>query len=194
MTGSQNPSRAAHRRATAEREILDAAWAQMAREGVAALSVREVARSVGIRQQSLTYYFPSKRDLLDALFADGFVDLGAAFAALPAATDAVDGVVDVAVAFVKQCVAQPARYHLMFQRTVPDFEPSEASHELALSVLGVLLTRLAAANVTRPADVALIRSLMSGVVAEQIANDPSGRLFLDQTERGVRGLLAGLAR
>jgi AcrR family transcriptional regulator len=181
-----------HRRARSEREILDAAWAAMARDGVAALNVREVARAVGIRQQSLTYYYPTKQALLDALFADGFADLGRRLAQLPPAADPVEGVVDVAVAFVEHCVARPAAYHLMFQGTVPGFAPSEQSHALALAVLEKLVDRLAAAGVTAPADLALVRSVMSGVAAEQIANDPGGRLFADQTERGIRAVLAAL--
>ena len=76
MTGTATP-RTTARRAAVEREVLDAAWSVMAREGAAALSVREVARAVGLRQQSLTHYFPTKQALLDALFADGFADLGA---------------------------------------------------------------------------------------------------------------------
>ena len=191
MTDSEAPgTRIATRRARAQREILDAAWAVMAREGVAALSVREVARSVGIRQQSLTYYYPTKQALLDALFADGFADLRQRFDALPTSTDPVEGVVDVAIAFVDHCVARPAAYHLMFQGTVPGFEPSEESHAVALTVLDELLERLAAAGVSEPADVALVRCVMSGVAAEQIANDPAGRLFADQTERGIRAVLA----
>jgi len=188
-TGS---SRVAVRRARAERELLDAAWAEMARTGVASLSVREVARAVGIRQQSLTYYFPTKLALLDALFADGFADLLREFDRLPPATDPVQGVVDVAIAFVEHCVARPAAYHLMFQGTVPGFEPSEASHALALTALSELVRRLSAAGVTSPADLALVRGLMSGLAAEQIANDPEGRLFVEQTTRGIRALLAAI--
>jgi AcrR family transcriptional regulator len=179
----------ASRRNHAEREILDAAWAEMAREGVAALSVREVARSVGIRQQSLTYYYPTKQALLDALFADGFADLRRRFDQLPPAADPVTGVVDVAVAFVDHLVARPAAYHLMFQGTVPGFRPSEDTHAVALTVLQELLDRLAAAGVTEPADIGLVRSVMSGLAAEQIANDPQGRLFANQTERGIRAVL-----
>ena len=175
-----------------EREILDAAWALMAEQGVAALSVREVARSVGLRQQSLTYYFPTKQDLLDALFADGFADLQTVFDQLPAVSDPVDAVVDVAIAYVDYCVANPARYHLMFQGTIPGFEPSEQSHQVALRVLRVLLERLATAGVVDLPDLALIRSLMSGLAAEQIANDPSGRLFADQTARAIRSLVTAL--
>jgi AcrR family transcriptional regulator len=178
------------RRAQAERDILDAAWAEMAREGVAALSVREVARSIGIRQQSLTYYFPTKHALLDALFADGFADLRRCFDELPPAADPEQGVVDVAVAFVDHVVARPAGYHLMFQGTVPGFQPSEESHRTALAVLRELIERLAAAGITEPEDVALVRSMMSGIVAEQIANDPGGQLFTQQTERAVRAVMA----
>jgi AcrR family transcriptional regulator len=192
MTGTGG-SRPQKRRARAEREILDAAWQEMARAGVAALSVREVARSVGIRQQSLTYYFPTKQELLDALFADGFSELRRHFDRLPPATDPVEGVVDMATAFVEFCVAQPAAYHLMFQGTVPGFHPSEESHAVALGVLRELVRRLEAAGITEPADVALVRSLISGGAAEQIANDPKGRLFVDQTARGVRAILAAVA-
>ena len=190
---TDKPASRAERRARAEREILDAAWSEMAREGVAALSVREVARAVGIRQQSLTYYFPTKQALLDALFADAFGDLRRRFDRLSPTSDPATGVVEVAVAFVDHLVSRPAAYHLMFQGTVPGFEPSQESHAIALAVLEVLIDRLAAAGVTAPADLALVRSLMSGLVAEQIANDPAGRLFADQAERGIRAVLAAVA-
>lgn len=165
----------------------------MVREGVAALNVREVARAVGIRQQSLTYYFPTKQALLDALFADGFAGLRRRFDDLGSAADPVQGVVDVANVFVQHLAVRPAAYHLMFQRTVPGFEPTEASHAVALTVLQELVDRLAAAGVRKPADVALVRSVMIGIAAEQIANDPHGRLFIDQTERAVRAVLAAIA-
>ena len=83
----------------------------------------------------------------------------------------------------------------MFQRTIPGFQPSQESHDVALTVLGGLIARLEAAGVTDPADVALVRGMISGLAAEQTANDPGGRLFVDQTRRGIRTLIAGaLAR
>lgn len=191
---TERGSRQSVRRARAQREILDAAWAEMARTGVAALNVREVARSVGIRQQSLTHYYPTKQSLLDALFADGFAGLRRTFDGLSPTSEAIQGVVDVATAFVDHCVARPAAYHLMFQGTVPGFKPSEESHAVALSVLDVLIERLATAGVTTPADIALVRGVMSGLAAEQIANDPSGRLFADQTARAIRAVLTEIHR
>jgi AcrR family transcriptional regulator len=182
-------SRATARRKLVEREILDAAWSLMAGEGVAAVSVREVARSVGLRQQSLTHYFPTKQSLLDALFADGFADLRRTLEQLPHSDEGVDTVVVVSVAVVDYCVANPARYHLMLQRTLPSFAPSEESFRVALDCLTVLVGSLAAAGITDPADVALIRGVISGLAAEQIANDPQGRIFADQAERGIRSLV-----
>lgn len=183
-------SRPTARRMAAKREILDAAWTLMAREGVAEISVREVARAVGMRQQSLIYYFPTKTALLDALFADGFADLARTFDRLPRNDDPMEAVVELAVGVVDFCVANPARYHLMLQRSIPGFQPSEESHQVALDVLSGLTRRLAAAGVTAESDVALVRGLISGLAAEQSANDPSGRLFVDQTARGIRALVS----
>ncbi len=164
----------------------------MAREGVAAVSVREVARSVGFRQQSLTHYYPTKQALLDALFADAFADLRRTLEQVPPADDAVGRIVAVAVAVVDYCVANPARYHLMLQRTLPSFAPSEDSFRVALGCLTVLVESLAAAGITNPADIALVRGLISGLAAEQIANDPHGRTFADQADRGIRTLVASI--
>jgi AcrR family transcriptional regulator len=175
------------------REILDGAWSLMAREGAAALSVREVARLVGMRQQSLTHYFPTKAELLDALFADGFTDLRTTLEAVPVAQDEISDVVAVADAVAGYFIRQPARYQLMLQRSIPGFVPGEASMRITAEVLGVLTGRLAAAGVTDRGDVALVRALISGVAAEQIANDPNGREYVDQLGRGVRAVIAASA-
>ena len=50
-------------------EILDLAIEVMAEDGVAALSLAEVARRMGMRPPSLYQYFPSKLAVYDALFA-----------------------------------------------------------------------------------------------------------------------------
>src|SRR3712207_926927 len=52
-------------------EVLDVALDVMTEQGVAGLSVGEVARRMGIRPPSLYVYFPSKNALYDALFARG---------------------------------------------------------------------------------------------------------------------------
>jgi AcrR family transcriptional regulator len=52
------------------REILQAARRILVESGYAALTTRKVAQEVGIRQSNLQYYFPTKADLVQALFED----------------------------------------------------------------------------------------------------------------------------
>src|ERR1700710_1853497 len=66
--------RALRRRATMQ-EILDTAIDVMASEGVAGLSLAEVARRMGIRPPSLYGYFPSRMAIYDALFERGMRQL-----------------------------------------------------------------------------------------------------------------------
>jgi AcrR family transcriptional regulator len=182
------------RRQAALREVLDAAWALLEREGVAALSMRELARSLEIRPQSVAHYFPAKAALLDALFRDGFSDLADSLRsasirdAVPA--EALVAAVRIVLVF---CASSPARYHLMLQRTVPGFTPTPESHKVALETLGLLLDRLTAAGVTDPADVDVFRGLVNGLAAEQIANDPGGQRFIRRADHAVRLFLAGAA-
>lgn len=185
--------RASGGRDAAVRAVLDGAWNLMAREGVAALSVRQLARDLGVRQQSLTYYFPTKRDLLDALFADGFARLRPLLEDAGAGRGAAERLEATVEALLGFCTAHPERYHLMLQRTVPGFTPSEGSHDVAVAALRVLMERLAAAGVTRREDVLAVRGLINGLAAEQIANDPGGRSYVGQARRVLRALLSGLA-
>jgi AcrR family transcriptional regulator len=57
-------------------EILTAAARLVMRHGVRGLTTTQVAREVGVRQSHLTYYFPTKRELLHAVmlrFLDGML-------------------------------------------------------------------------------------------------------------------------
>ena len=59
------------RRDATRAEILEAAW-ELAREGgLAALSLRDLARRVGMQAPSLYSYFESKHAIYDAMFAQG---------------------------------------------------------------------------------------------------------------------------
>jgi AcrR family transcriptional regulator len=58
--------------------ILDAALAVLREEGIQRLTQVRVARRAGVRQSHLTYYFPSRTDLLDATTARFVETLAAA--------------------------------------------------------------------------------------------------------------------
>lgn len=72
--------RTARDRARAEltQEIKDEARRQLAAEGPQRLSLRSVARALGMVSSALYRYFPSKDDLLTALIIDAYDSLGAA--------------------------------------------------------------------------------------------------------------------
>jgi AcrR family transcriptional regulator len=72
------PSARERVRAELTAEITDAARRQLAEVGRAALSLRAVAREVGMVSSAVYRYFPSRDDLLTRLIIDGYDDLGAA--------------------------------------------------------------------------------------------------------------------
>src|SRR6476646_4414415 len=76
MTSTAAPlDRRQRRRLETIEEVLDIAAEIMTEQGVAGLSVGEIARRMGIRPPSLYVYFPSKNALYDALFARGAQEL-----------------------------------------------------------------------------------------------------------------------
>jgi AcrR family transcriptional regulator len=182
-------TRVERRRAQAEREILDAASALINRQGVAAISMREVAGLVGMRAQSLYEYFPSKNALLDALFREGFALATERLAALPDAGTAEERLKASVRDFLRFCVENPGRFHLMLQRTVPDFEPSPESYAVAAASLQVMVDRAAEAGITSEADIHVLRALISGLAGEQIANEPGGDRFIAPADHAVTILL-----
>src|ERR1700729_3741328 len=76
--GLVNASRTARERVRAEltREITDVARGQLATEGAGGLSLRAVAREMGMVSSAIYRYFPSRDDLLTALIVDGYNAIG----------------------------------------------------------------------------------------------------------------------
>ena len=65
-------------RAELTREIKDVARRQLAESGAAALSLRAVARELGMVSSAVYRYFPSRDELLTALIVDAYEAVGAA--------------------------------------------------------------------------------------------------------------------
>jgi AcrR family transcriptional regulator len=162
-------------------EALDHAVALITEEGVGALSVSEVARRMGIRGPSLYKYFPSRHAMYDALFARG---LAAQQAAVQSAIEVADrGVPRIragAVAVVRWAVEHPALAQLLHWRPVPGFEPSPAVFAPSVADQSVLRAEFAEAvrlgQLAPSADsddaVRLYTVVMSGVLSQQLANQP----------------------
>ena len=62
MVETTNRDRRAERREATKAEIVDAAWELARAEGLGAISLRDIARAVGMQAPSLYGYFASKHD------------------------------------------------------------------------------------------------------------------------------------
>src|ERR1700722_6391662 len=71
MATETGVDRRGDRREAKKARILVEAWALARRDGLAAISLRDLAGRVELRQPSLYAYFDSKLDLYDMMFADG---------------------------------------------------------------------------------------------------------------------------
>ena len=120
-------------------EITDAARRQLAEVGAAALSLRAVARELGMVSSALYRYFPSRDDLLTRLIIDGYDALGAAAEAAddPAAPPA-DRWLAVCRAVRRWARAHPHEYALLYGSPVPGYSAPPDTVPAAARVGGVM--------------------------------------------------------
>ena len=178
MSGIPVRDRQAERRQATIEEIVDAAWDLAREEGVAAISVRQIGARVGMRAQSLYVYFPSKLAIYDAMFAQANAELLHRIEHGAEPDEPVEALRWRARVFVEFCTEDPARYQLLFQRNIPGFEPSEDSYAIARRALETTRRSLARAGLSEDAHLEVWTSLTSGLVAQQLANDPGGTRYV----------------
>jgi AcrR family transcriptional regulator len=115
-------------RAAALEEIKRAARAQLAETGPAGLSVRHVAREVGMCSSGVYRYYASRDELLTALIIDAYDALGAAVEAAETAVDRADHFERwrAATRAIRQWAwANPQEYGLVFGSPVPGYAAPE---------------------------------------------------------------------
>ena len=134
---------------------------------------------------SLYSYFGSKHAIYDAMYAQGAREFAEAEPAGDL-VDPLDGLKEVIRFFVEFCAADAARYLLLFQRTIPGFEPSAESFAISQDSLQRLRRRIAACGITEPDAVDLFTAIGTGLADQQLSNDPGGdrwiRLIDDAVE------------
>jgi AcrR family transcriptional regulator len=110
--------------------MIEGALAIVASHGVTGLSLRDVARRIGVSQQAPYRHFADKRALLEAIAADGFRALVAALRAPGnAGDDPTARLIELGCSYVKFARDHAAHYRVMF--TEPDSErgtPPPAEH------------------------------------------------------------------
>src|SRR4051794_31991342 len=141
MTADAVPlDRRARRRQETIEEVLDIAVEIMTEQGVAGLSLGEVARRMGIRPPSLYVYFPSKDALYDAVFERGaraiLDELRAQAAGLAESDRPLEEILRrSADVMIRWSLSHSAYTQLLFWRPVPGFSPSEQAYAAAVELV-----------------------------------------------------------
>ena len=162
------------RRRSAREAILEAAWALVAEEGLAGLSLRDLARRAGITTPTVYSYFDSKNAIYDAMFAHAATEFAERIAEPFGDFDPLELLVAGVRRFAAFCTSDPARYQLLFQHTLPGFEPSPESYAPAVEALAHAQGWLARNGITEARHLDLFTALVTGLVDQQISNDPGG--------------------
>jgi AcrR family transcriptional regulator len=108
-------------------EIKEVAWQQIARDGAAALSLRAIAKQLGLTSPALYHYYPSRDALANDLVEDAFHllanSLEKARDRLPP-DDHAKRFLAIGTAYSDWAHAYPQRYVLIFGAPVPNYQPS----------------------------------------------------------------------
>lgn len=174
VSGKPTRDRRSERRQATIDEILAAAWQLARSEGLAGLSLRELAAGVGMRPQSLYSYFDSKNAIYDAMYAQGCRHFVAGQERWVLTGEARADLTTIGRYFVEFCTDDPVRYQLLFQRTIPGFEPSAESFAISENGLAAVQSHLASLGIDDPRATDLFTAIGTGLTDQQISNDPGG--------------------
>ncbi|MCH0542015.1 TetR/AcrR family transcriptional regulator [Streptomyces sp. MUM 203J] len=142
MSAIQGARERARREVTAA--IKDEARRQLAAEGAAKLSLRAVARELGLASSALYRYFPSRDDLLTALIVDAYDAVGESAERALAETDAAPAARWTAVcrAIRSWALGHPHEYALIYGSPVPGYAAPQATigpaSRVGLALIGVV--------------------------------------------------------
>ncbi|MEV7413970.1 TetR/AcrR family transcriptional regulator [Streptomyces sp. NPDC089919] len=132
--------------------IKDEARKQLAAEGAAKLSLRAVARELGMVSSALYRYFPSRDELLTALIVDAYDAVGEAAERAAAAAPGLPPTArwtEVCRAVRAWALANPHEYALIYGSPVPGYQAPQATVEPAARVAVVLISIVREAHTGR---------------------------------------------
>jgi AcrR family transcriptional regulator len=96
--------------------LLNEARALIDEQGAGALTLRELARRLGVSHAAPLHHFADKRALLTAVATEGFERLADALEAVPASGD----LVELGMAYVHTATTHRAEFSVMFRRDLID--------------------------------------------------------------------------
>jgi AcrR family transcriptional regulator len=133
---------------------------------------------------SLYSYFDSKHALYDAMFVDGWAAL-LEFDPPKPCPDLRTTLRANTRRWMAFSVADPVRFQLLNQRTIPGFEPSRESYAVAQAAYQQSFAQIEAFGELTQADRDLWTAIVGGLVTQQISNDPGGTRWLGLIDDAV---------
>lgn len=188
-------SRTARARVRAEltREIRDEARRQVAVDGASSLSLRAVARELGMASSALYRYFASRDELLTALIVDAYDAIGAAAEAADAACPRDDTTARWLAAgrsVRSWALEHPHEYALVYGSPVPGYRaPAETigpASRVALVLCGIIADASSAGRLAPAADLPPLTAALRED-AQRIADEVMGGV---PAQVAVRALIA----
>ncbi len=120
MSTSAGPTTKAYHHGNLRSALIEAGMTLLATRTIDDLSLREVARSVGVSATAVYRHFPDKRALMTAMAGEGLARLAAAQrAASEAAGGGAAGFDATGRAYVRFALANPALFRLIFANPAP---------------------------------------------------------------------------
>lgn len=133
-------------------EIKTTAWQQIAEHGAVGLSLREIARRMGMSTPALYRYYPDRDALVTALISDAFASfaewLEAACEKLPP-NDHAGRFHALGIAYRQWAITYPQRYSLIFVTPVPGYQFPPEAESVGQRAFMVVVSTLAAAYYAR---------------------------------------------
>lgn len=182
------------RRQNARAELLAVAWEMVREGGLGALSLRQLARRAGITTPTVYAYFESKNAILDAMFSEAAESFAQLTAQPLGDGPPKEQLVIQAQRFATFCTSDVARYQLLFQHVIPGFSPSPESYAPAVRALDSTRQVLERFGLRDPRYMDLWTALNTGLVDQQISNDPGGDRWIRLIDDAVAMFLAHCAK
>ncbi|MFT3776344.1 MAG: TetR/AcrR family transcriptional regulator [Minicystis sp.] len=155
VRATQRPKRSYHH-GDLRRALLDAAIGILTKEGVHALTLREVARRVGVSQAAPYHHFADKEAILAAVAEEGFVELNQAMVEARDAAGAkpTARLRAMGCGYVRFAVAHPAHFRVMFVQMcdVPKHPSLQVAADRAFETLLESITAGQKAGIVRRGD------------------------------------------
>ncbi len=158
-------------------QVVAIAMRHLGEQGAAQLSLRAVAREIGIAPSALYRYFPSRDDLLTTLIARTFVEIDRVIRAAAERAladhpdDPLTAWIDTTLAYRSWVTAHREDFALVYGTPIPGYAaPEEATREVGSQAGGALFRPLVAALQLGMVDLAAVQAHAAAMSPEMRAD------------------------